>query len=95
MVGRRYKWHTSPSGIGHTITLLVPQTLKVAKRRPVAKASKIGAKDLKSKVVQLFVVNDDENPASAWDKFANHTPESKREMTIFYGRLAWLRHDAA
>ncbi|KAG2125794.1 common central domain of tyrosinase-domain-containing protein [Suillus clintonianus] len=43
-------------------------------------AFKAGAADVRSKVAQLFTVNDDEDPALAWDEFSNHTPESKNSV---------------
>ncbi|KAG1810849.1 common central domain of tyrosinase-domain-containing protein [Suillus subaureus] len=58
------------------------------------KAFKAGAKDLRSKVAQLFVVNDDEVSALAWDEFSNHTTESKREMDNFNSGSLEGVHDA-
>ncbi|KAG1899611.1 common central domain of tyrosinase-domain-containing protein [Suillus fuscotomentosus] len=58
------------------------------------RAFKAGAKDLRNKVAQLFVVNDNEDSALAWDEFSNHTMQLKREMDNYnFGSLEGV-HDA-
>jgi len=41
---------------------------------------KAGANDLRRRVAHLFTFNDDEDTATTWDDFSNHTAESKRDM---------------
>ncbi|KAG2121574.1 common central domain of tyrosinase-domain-containing protein [Suillus cothurnatus] len=82
------KWHRTYRYVASTAN---PEGSNVDQ---LQKAFKAGAKDLRSKVAQLFVVNDDEDSALAWDEFSNHTTESKREMDNYNSGSLEGVHDA-
>ncbi|KAG2082901.1 common central domain of tyrosinase-domain-containing protein, partial [Suillus cothurnatus] len=82
------KWHRTYRYVASTAN---PEGSNIDQ---LQKAFKAGAKDLRSKVAQLFVVNDDEDSALAWDEFSNHTTESKREMDNYNSGSLEGVHDA-